>query len=72
MKMKYVIECELPQGEKFIKRVFNNKPAAMQYAEELSMKRKKWVVRVYYREYSHQQNSVDGILTRKNFSKSKK
>ena len=50
--IKYVVECELPSGEKFVKRMFKKKPAAIQYAEELSVKNKRWVVRVFSKNIS--------------------
>lgn len=50
---KYIIECELPNGEKFIKRTFKKQPAAIEYATELSVKYKKWVVRIFHREWEN-------------------
>jgi hypothetical protein len=42
----YKVICVLPNKEPFIKKQFSNKDKAVKYATKLSLKYKKWTIRV--------------------------
>ena len=44
--MKYLVKCYSIYFDEFVKKTFNDKDKAVEYAKELSLKHPKWKIRV--------------------------